>query len=259
MSTTNKSHKLFAYFVASLLALTGINANAAEAQPPGLLESFLCNFNDGQDMDDLLSARDYYLRQAEKAGITPEPAYVWTLFKGDLDFELVWHNVHANLAAFGASTDAGGAAPEMASVGERFNTVATCRSGIMAISPVFLGSDNDGPSEQAFVSAFGCNLRPGVGPDNISDLNGHISSVLGGLDTHKSFALFSGTPMTPGPTTPDLLYFGVSDNASAWANGVDAIGSSAGGPTLGRHFNATLDCAQSLWFSQQVVEGPAEE
>ena len=101
MSTTNKSHKLLAYFVASLLALTGMTANAAEAQPPGLLESFLCNFNDGQDMDDLLSARDYYLRQAEKAGITPEPAYVWTLFKGDLDFELIWHNVHANLAAFG--------------------------------------------------------------------------------------------------------------------------------------------------------------
>ena len=105
MSMTNKSHRLLMYLAASLLAFTGATANAAEAQPPGLLETFACNFHDGQDMDDLLSARDYFVRQAERAGITPRASYVWSRYKGGPDFDYVWLTVHQDLAAFAARAD----------------------------------------------------------------------------------------------------------------------------------------------------------
>ncbi len=253
MSMTNKSHRLLVYLAASLLAFTGATANAAEDKPPGLLETFACNFHDGQDMDDLLSARDNLIRQAERADVTPRNAFVWTRFKGGPDFDFVWLTVHQDLAAFAAVADG----DPLPGVGERFQAVAECQTGIMGISPVFLGADTDGPNEESFVSVSACSPRPGVGPDDIADLNGHISGVLGNLDTHKSFVLFAGTPMTPGPNTPDMFYFGVSDSASAWANGVNAIRSAGG--SLGRHFNGTLDCDQSLWFSQQVVAPPAAD
>ncbi len=253
MSMSNTSLKALACLLASVLAFTGMAANAAEAQPPGLLETFACTYNDGQDMDDLLSARDYFVRQAERAGITPRESYVWSRFKGGPDFDYVWLTVHQDLAAFAARADG----DPLPGVGERFRAVAECQTGIMEISPVFLGADTDGPNEESFVSVSACSPRPGIGPDDIADLNGHISGVLGNLDTHKTFVLFAGTPMTPGPNTPDMFYFGVSENASAWANGVNAIRSAGG--SLGRHFNGTLDCDQSLWFSQQVIAPPAAD
>jgi len=39
-------------------------------------EVFVCNYLDGKDMDDVLSARDFYLKQAKKAGLETPMAYV---------------------------------------------------------------------------------------------------------------------------------------------------------------------------------------
>ena len=57
-----------------LLILFGFSTQAEEAQSPGVTEVFQCSYNDGKDWDDLMSARDYFLKQASKAGITPAPS-----------------------------------------------------------------------------------------------------------------------------------------------------------------------------------------
>ena len=67
----------------------------------------------------------------------------------------------------------------MASVGERFDTVATCRSGIATVRPVFQGSETPLNNPQTFISSSACNLRPGVGPDDMGDFENHINDVLG--------------------------------------------------------------------------------
>ncbi|MEM8769537.1 MAG: hypothetical protein AAGE43_19025, partial [Pseudomonadota bacterium] len=72
------------------------------ADGPGVMATFACNFNDGKDMDDLRSARDFYVRESGKEGLETAPAYVWSLFKGGVPFDHIWFDLYANLGAFTA-------------------------------------------------------------------------------------------------------------------------------------------------------------
>ena len=47
----------------------GVAAQAAEAPASVVLESFACSYHAGKDLDDLLGARDYMVRQADRAGV----------------------------------------------------------------------------------------------------------------------------------------------------------------------------------------------
>ena len=256
MSTTNKSPKILASIIAALLTFASFTANAAPAPaPPGVLETFVCNYKDGQGIDDLLAARDFLVTQAGKAGVALEPAYVWSLFKGAVDIDFVWLSIHQNLASFGAASDQSGP-PEMAGVGAKFGAVADCQNGVMEVRPVFQGSGTSGPPAQSIISGSACNIRDGVNQEGMADLEGHIAGVLGASSAHNNVAIFAGTPMTGGPNTPDMFLFGSYENYSAWANGVTAIRGSAAGPGLGRHCRDTLDCTQALWNSQRVIDPP---
>ena len=57
------------------------NADSHAPPPPGVMETYACMFNPGKDMDDLMAARDYYVKQAEKAGIKLGDEFVWTPIK----------------------------------------------------------------------------------------------------------------------------------------------------------------------------------
>ena len=61
----NKPISLLACLMALALAFLGSTTQAAEAPPPVVLETFACNYHDGKDMDDLLAARDYMVKQAK--------------------------------------------------------------------------------------------------------------------------------------------------------------------------------------------------
>ena len=108
-----------AYLLASVLALTGFGALADghEPAPQPVLESFLCNYNPGKDRGDLNSATDYYLKQAEKAGINTPDAYLWSKIKGT-GADMVWHNVYESIPAMAAQLDATGASSECREVGD---------------------------------------------------------------------------------------------------------------------------------------------
>ena len=55
------------------------------------MESWTCSYKEGKGLNDLLAARDFELKQAEKAGIDLGNQFLWSLYKGDRDFDFVWH------------------------------------------------------------------------------------------------------------------------------------------------------------------------
>ncbi len=235
-----------------ILALAGLTAQAAEMPaPPGVLEAYQCNYKAGKSYKDLMGARDYYLKQAKKAGITPEPAFVWSQFKGDAPINFVWFTAHTNLASFGTATDRDAAAPEMAGVLERFTAVADCTAGMATITPTFVRvppSGNDG----VLVSSFACDLRDGAGSVDMADLAGHTAQVFGSMGDNGPLGSYVVDPFT-GSNARDRYIFSTFKNVTTWTEFVIGILGSPEGQMLARHRDAVLDCDLSLWTAQMVV------
>ena len=126
MKTTDRLIHSLALLAFAFAGVVSFGVNAEEAQPPGVLETWTCSYNTGKDIDDVLAARDYYVKQAAKAGVDIGPTYLWSLIKGDLPFDIVWLAPHQNLGAYAALSDAQAAAPELSDVTARFYSAATC-------------------------------------------------------------------------------------------------------------------------------------
>ena len=216
-------------------------------------EVFICNYLDGKDMGDMMSARDYYLKQAKKSGIDVPNSFVWTPYKtSSSTSDLLWFSNYENLAAFAATADAQAASPEMTAVQARFDSVVKCNTAIGTRNLIFDGGELD-VTPPAIITSNACNLKPGVGAAELKDLWGHVRATMGGMDEHKNGVFYSYTPITTSSTTPDLFLYGVSDTVTDWANKRAAFAASQAGPSLGRHFQALMECNNSLWMGQQVV------
>ena len=234
-------------------AAISAQADSHESPPqPGILDAYACDLNDGKDMDDLMSARDYYVEQYEKNGLTTPTAYIWSLLKGDAPTELIWFDVHESLQAFAQSADAAIAATGLEKVQERFDSVITCQSSnVAAILPVY---EREGGGEgPVFISSNACNMRHGIGEAHVADLQRHISGVLGSMEGMTPQAVYMGSPISRGPNSADRYLFAVNDSVSAWADFVAGLGSSDAGAQLGRHFDMVFDCSATMWTAQQVV------
>lgn len=257
MKITKHLKQLRLFVTLPILATVSFGVNAAEAPPAPVMEAYTCNFNDGKDMEDLMAARDYYVKQADKAGIKLGASYLLSLFKGSLPFDLVWMTPHDSLAAFAAATEAEAGSDDMAGVPARFDLVVDCTPNLNALTPVFEREGSAPDGEPSLVSAFACNTNHGVGPVDVQDLRNHIADVVGGLGDKAPSLMFTLSPITQGPTSADVIMFTVNDSLSAWADFTTAVRSSPGGPVLGRHFASVVDCNLALWNAQQVI-APAE-
>ncbi len=218
-------------------------------------EVYVCNYHDGKGMADILSARDYYLKQAKKAGLATPDAFVWNLYKGAVPADAIWFTNHTDMMAFAKQAQAEGASPEMAAVNARFETVVDCEASLASRQQVFDGGAFAVSGDTALISANACMLNDGVSPADLKDLWGHIKGVLGGMDEYKNFLLYASTPLTPGANSADMYLYGVNDNLTAWAAGRAAFGESKAAESLMRHFQALMSCDASLWIGQRVVGG----
>jgi hypothetical protein len=197
----------------------------------------------------------------EKAGQTANEAFVWTPNKANVDFDFLWANNSPDLVAFGQGADAFNNSAEGAAAMERFNTVAECSSTVSIRNQFYQAPgefSGNHPPEPVIVNAYACNLRAGSTPDDIEDLLGHLTSTLGSLGLSDGMAAYAAQPMAGGgPNSADIYLYGVQGSMEDWAVRTTALQGSADGPSLGRHFNAVLDCNQALFFAQRVVP-PAE-
>ncbi|MDA1076503.1 MAG: hypothetical protein O3A63_17360 [Proteobacteria bacterium] len=235
----------------SPLVFFGVTAQAAEMQPPAVLEVYQCNYNPGKGPKDLMAARDYYVKQAEKAGITPEPSFIWNKIKGDAPIDFVWFTAHENLAAFGASMDAGNAAEALADVQGRFDAVADCSPGLATITPTFQRVA-PGATGNVLISAFTCFFNKGVSEADMGDLTSHVNGVFSAMGNNAPQASYMISPIT-GANAAVRYLFSTFENATAWTSFVGAILASPDGQSLMRHRNAVLDCSSSLWGGEMVI------
>jgi hypothetical protein len=254
---TKRLKQVLVLMTLPILATVSTGINAAEPPPAPVMEAYTCNLNPGKDMDDLMAARDYYVKQADKAGIKLGASYLFSLFKGNLPFDLVWMTPHDSLAAFAAATEAEAASADMAGITARFDAVVDCTPNLNNLTPVFQKEGSAPDGEPAFISASACSINPGIGPVEVQDLRNHIADVVGSLGDAAPNLMFTLTPITSSPTGPEEILFAVHDSVSSWANFTTAVRSSPAGPSLGRHFQAVLDCDLALWNTQRVIT-PAE-
>lgn len=250
MANVNESMRRILVLLATigLVSLTGA-AQAAETGP--VREVYACNFKEGSDMDDLMSARDFYLKQMEKAGITADPAFVWTPIAGTPDWDFIWFNNLSNLNAFGQGFDKYEASPEGQAAAARFNSVARCDMSLATHQQFFDGGEF-GATERAVISSSACRLRHGQTMQNMQDLITHLKGVLADSDLHKSFLAYMNVPMVS-TTDADLFLYGVHENMADYAARTTEISTADSWGMLRRHFAQVLDCKASLWWGEPVV------
>ena len=238
-----------------LLAALAAAPLASAADAPMVREVYLCDFNEGKDMGDLMAARDFYLKQMEKSGQEPNMAFVWTPYKASTGFDFVWANNTANLMEFARDSDTFNASAEGQAAMDRFNTVATCSSHLAMRRQTYQAEGELNPSpDGAVINAFACNYRRGHGPNDLEDLVGHVSEVAGSVDLADGAAGYVSVPgIGAGPNTPDLLLYGVNGSLEKWAARGEAFQASAGAPSLMRHLQTIVECSGSLFYGQRVV------
>jgi len=241
------------YLLFPLVAFVGLQAQADSHEappPPGALETFFCTYNDGKDRGDLDAATSYYLKQADKAGITPPPAYLWTLNKGTSPADIVWLNAHESMAAFAAADDAGLGSPELAAAQTRFDSVGDCTPVLGLVSQIYTADPGPKYDGRTAVASYACSFRKGIGPDAMGDLAGHIASVNAGMGDDSAAAVFQVVPQNAGP---DVVLLAVGEGTSGWNRHLEALGASEAGQGLLRHFNTILECEMNLWRVEQIV------
>lgn len=61
--------QILIFLTLPVVAIVSLGAAAAEPPAAPVMEAYTCSYNAGKVMKDLLAARDYCVKQAEKAGI----------------------------------------------------------------------------------------------------------------------------------------------------------------------------------------------
>ena len=240
-----------------LLALvTGLGAMgvAAEDAPPtpGVVDAYFCTYQPGKDRDDLLAARDNLVKVAARADFALNNAFVWHAFKGGAPVDFIWMSVHESLEAYGTATQTIEDSAALSAAVARFDTVAECRSNLGSARVVREGKPLPA-GEGALVSSNLCKAKGAVSSGDVNDLRGHINAVLDGSKSFEQVSVYSIVPMTGDANSPDVVLFSVHDSVAGWARRSTELASSAAGQSLRRHFDAMLECASSLWHSEQVV------
>lgn len=253
--------KPFTHLYLSLwVLLAGAYAPALlAADAPIVREVFTCSFHDGKDMGDLMTARDFYLKQMEKAGQKPGEAFVWTPFKAPVDFDFLWFNSQGSLPDYAEGADAFNESAEGQAAMERFATVASCTSSLAMRRQIYQADGELTPGVSgAVINSLACNYRRGHGPDDLADLTGHVAGVINSLGLNDGSAGYVSVPTVGvGPDTRDVYFYGVSSSMKAWAKRTMTFQAAEGYASMSRHFQTILDCSNAMFLGQRVVP-PAE-
>ena len=242
-------------FVFSISTIAG---HHTPAPSPGVLEAWECSYNPGKDLADLMSARDYMVKQADKANITLEPSVVWSQYKGDAPIDFVWLTAHSNLLAFGAAADRDAAASELSGVQGRFDIVASCTAGMGIVTPIIAAAAPNENNEGVLISSSSCDLRHGANAADMKDLTRHAGQVFGAMGDNAPSGAYVIDPIT-GSNAADRYLFQIHANVNTWTKFVGDLLGSPDGQELLRHRNKILDCDMSLWNGQVVVGSTGKE
>jgi len=242
-----------------ILALIPLSATAQAATPTMVREIYTCNFNDGKGMSDLMAARDFYLKQMEKAGIKPSQAFVWTPYKAAVNFDFLWANNFPDMMTWAREADRYDKSAEGQAADARFATVATCQASLANRRQFFQaeGELNVDQNRGAILNAGACSYRRGHGPDDLDDLLNHVAAVMGSTGLKDGFIAYASVPsMGTGDATRDFYLYGVQSDLESFAARSAAMNAAPGMDSLRRHFQTIARCDTAMFLGRQVVEAP---
>ena len=216
------------------------------------MESWTCSYKEGKGLNDLLAARDFELKQAEKAGIDLGNQFLWSLYKGDRDFDFVWQAPHDSWAAFNQRQDSIFASAQMSKAQARYDDIATCR-GVMGALNVLHSRGVGTESDNYVVASNACRIKDGVSREDMVDLENHIAGIRTAMGDQAPLMTASIRMFTTGPNTPDWVTFSTYNNMTQRGDSVTTMRQMEQAQSLFRHRRTKLDCSFSLWRGQQVM------
>jgi hypothetical protein len=240
--------RLTALFFAGL-TICSFAARAAETQT--VREVFVCSYVNGAGMTELLAARDALIELNTQLGLEDQLAFVWTPYKANVDFDLLWFANHENLNAFGKVADAYNSAEGTAALEAAFDDVVDCYSALYFQEQIYDGGELE-ITQPPILESFRCTFNAGKGLADLPDAIAYWKQTLDDLGTHKSYAAYMNTPFIAN-TPVDVGFFAVHPNVQAFAQTATAYQNSDGGAEADRRFDEIQNCETSLWNGQRVI------
>ena len=239
-----------------LLILIGLFGYGVANDHQNVREIHVCNFNDGSDLDDVLKARDFFVKQLKTLNINSFDTFIWTPYRGSYAIDFLWLNDYRDLLHNAAVDDVYYNSQEGIAAEGRFAKIAACqKSGFAYRKNLFPNNQTSSSgADKAVIESFACHIKPGWNDADIEDLDRHLQSTFSSVEVYKHFLGFSTTPFV-GQFDYDIYYYGVHDSLETFAKRDEFSRTSPQGQSLTRHWRKVLDCDRSLWWGQNVNRG----
>jgi hypothetical protein len=156
-----RTSQLLSAIAATVTGLGASSAIAQQQQPAAVVEIFACNFNDGQDMGDLLAASNRFNSWADQNEATDYTAIIMTpfLFSDQVTFDALWLGAWPNGTAMGA-----GEAKWLATgsqVMAAFESAMDCGSHALFAARVIRTPPGPAPESGGLTMFRDCKIREG--------------------------------------------------------------------------------------------------
>ena len=252
--------KTIGLVAAMLLLATGL-VEAQQAQPPGVVQLFMCQFNEGKTADDAFA-----LMEELGARVTERlpgfSLFLWLPMRGNYEADYVWGVTSTDLDEMATGLDsyyADSAAfmnPRFAAVNERCSSVVTLAK---RVKDGAIGNTGD-RTPDAVVETFACSVNAG---STMADVNSAVDFWKTQVASLGSDALgkYEATLLTPfrgGDSQVDFAWVGASPNLATWARGASEYYESKAGQAADARFNKVSRCRNALWSGFWIVPPAAQ-
>lgn len=241
---------------ALVLSIACLLPTVSSAESPRVVELFGCNFIEGKDMDDLQKVIEYYAENRDKIGsseVMKQSSGVWTPYRGNSQFDLIWGNAGLTLEEQGRANLAYDSSKQGQAIEARFNEVLECpSSGFLVEEILFDDRENLNSIEgnEFVLESYACTLNPGK---SLAD----VDAALTAWRTPFSRAATQGalvikrTPVMM--SAYDVFYTGVWDNIADFTAAASAMTQDPEAATSMSLLSAAHRCESGLWKWQRVV------
>jgi hypothetical protein len=223
------------------------------AETPPVIEIFDCNYNSGQDRDDLDKAVDFW--QAKMANVEGSENYFAALFspiRATSDFDIHWVGGNANLNEWAANVNRFIGSDEGQAAQDRFDKVLTCETNLFSSKEIYIGDPPQPDDTFAVAEAYGCNLRTGKTMLNAGAIESSFATIAKEMGSKVN--VYRWAPLVANVEW-DVIYIIGHDDLSAFAENNTAQFNS---PALNLHgalLASVMECKGGL-YGVDILQAP---
>lgn len=227
------------------------------AETPPVIELFDCNYNSGQDRDDLDKAVDYWRGAMEDVeGSENYFAAIFSPIRSSSPFDVHWVGASANLNAWADYVSGYGGSSQGQASQARFDKVVSCKSNLFLSERVYSGSPSRPEDGQQVAEAYGCQLRHGKTMANVNAIEGEWTDAAAEIDSKVN--VLRWTPLVAN-VEYDLIYVIVHDDLAAFASNNTAQFNSSALNIAGSLLNTVMECKGGVYNVDVIQQPPTQE